>query len=261
MALAGIIVVGVALVAFSWTARDVQALSPTFGDHWHHGFGVYDCTSESFVPHLVDPQESNSGIHTHSDGVIHNHPASSTATGSGATLERFFEAVREDLTDDAVVFTDGTSVSEEGATCDGEPAILHAARFAPGATEPTEVITEDLGSMRLLNDQESYVIALVPEGADIPNAPADAIAQASASSPGIIRTDGLQDFDGGLHGADDGGAINVGGFNDDDVLVDGEGNPVLDADGNEITRQSIELQAEELQGESGDDADGEDDDG
>jgi len=255
MAMAAIMIIGTALVAFSWTAREVEALSPTFGDHWHHAFGIWDCTTESWAPNLQDPQTSNSGIHTHGDGVIHNHPQSSLATGTGATLERFFESVREDLSDDAVTFTDGTAISEDGAQCEGESAVLHAARFAPGANEPIEVITEDIASMRLLNDGEGYVVALVPEGSDIPAPPEDSARAAGAASPNILQTTGLSDLNLDPSGID--GATAVGGFNADGVLVDDLGNPILDADGNEITQASIEAdlaesqEAEESDAESG----------
>lgn len=252
LAMAGIVVLGTALVAFAWGARDVEALSPSFGDHWHLAYGIYDCRDEAFLPNLADPGRANSGIHTHGDGVIHLHPASSTATGNNAQLERFFEAVDAQFDgDDAVTFPDRPALTEDGATCDGEPAILHVARFEPGATEPVEVVTEDLNNFRFRNDQEGIVIALVPAGAEIPPPPAAAIETASQASPNILRTDGLQNLPGTLQ--DQG----IGGFNDDGVLVDADGNPILDGDGNEITQASIEAEAE-AQAETGDDADADD---
>ena len=251
MAFTAIVVLGIALVAFSWNARDVEALSPSFGDHWHLSFGVYDCRQGDFIAPLQDPQLPNSGIHTHSDGVIHLHPASSTATGNGATVERFFEALQETISDEEISSPNINAVTEEGATCDGEPAILHSARFAPGSDEPVEVLTEDISSLRFRNDQEGIVIALVPAGADIPPPPPEAVEGAAASSPGILRTDGLNDLApiiDGSHGGDD--TVNVGGFNDDGILVDGEGNPVLDPDGNEITRVGLEADLAEVDGDS-----------
>jgi len=255
MAFLAICVLGTALVVFAWSGRDVEALSPSFNDHWHLSYGIYDCRDESFAAPLADPQTSNSGIHTHGQGVIHIHPYSSTATGNAATLGTFFEAVNETLDDDELTFPDRDALTEDGATCDGEDAILHAARFEPGATEPIEVLTEDLSSLRFRADQEAIVIALVPADADIPLPPDGAVEQARAASPNILRTDGLQDLPSELE------SNNLGGFNPEGVLVDSEGNPILDAEGNEITQQSIQLQAEadaEAEGDSTDDESGND---
>jgi len=238
LAFLAIVVLGTALVAFAWSGRDAEALTPSFNDHWHLPYGIYDCRDEAFAAPLPDPGTSNSGIHTHGQGVIHIHPFSSTATGSAATLERFFEAVNEQLSDDEITFPDRDVISEDGAECNGEPAILHAARFEPGATEPVEVLTEDLGSLRFRSDQEAIVLALLPEGADIPLPPAAAVDQARAASPNILRTDGLENLPDTLENN------NLGGFNADGVLVDGEGNPILDGDGNEITQDSIRIQTE-----------------
>ncbi len=251
MALLGIIVLGSALVAFAWNARDVEALSPSFADHWHLPYGIYDCTQEAFLPDLEDPRTPNSGIHTHGDGVIHLHPQSSTATGNNAQLERFLEATRAQFDgDDALTFTDRSALTEDGATCDGEPAILHVARFVAGSDTPAEVATEDLGSFRFRADQDGIVIALVPAGADIPPPPAASVATAAQASPNILRTDGLTDLPETLEDN------NLGGFNDDGVLVDSDGNPILNADGEEINIADIQAEAEAQQ-EEGADADAE----
>ncbi len=263
LAMAGVIVLGTALVAFAWGARDVEALQPSFNDHWHLPYGIYDCQEDSFLPPLTDPARPNSGIHTHGDGVIHLHPQSSTATGNNAQLERFLEAVDAEFDgDDALTFVDRDALREEGTTCDGEDVVLQVARFAPGETEPSEVVTDNLGEFRFRSDQEGVVIALAPAGADIPPPPAASIETAQGASPNVLRTDGLQNLPGTLE------QNSIGGFNDDGVLVDGEGNPILDADGNEITQASIQAEAEaqaegddaEAEGESedteSDDADG-----
>jgi len=222
MAFAGICVLGIALVAFAWNARDVEALSPSFDDHWHLAYGIYDCTSESFLADLEDPGLPNAGIHTHGDGVIHLHPFSSSATGNNAQLERFLEATRTEIEDDErMTFSDRPAL-ESGVQCDGEDAILQVARFAPGETTPSEVVTEDLLNFRFRQDQEAIVIALAPAGADIPPPPQASIDQAAAASPNVLRTDGLEDLNSGLTGQ---------GFDADGNLLDGDGNVVLDENG------------------------------
>lgn len=248
MALTGIIVAGIALVAFAWNARDVEALSPSFADHWHLSFGIYDCTSDGFLPNLEDPGLPNAGIHTHGDGVIHLHPFSSSATGNNAQMERFLEATRTDIEDDARMTFPDRPALEEGVQCGGEDAILQIARFAPGETTPTEVATDDLLNFRFRQDQEAIVIALAPEGADIPAPPQANIDQAAAASPNVLRTDGLDTLNDGLSGQ---------GFDADGNLLDADGNVVLDEDGNPALNIN-DLQVDGV--EDGTDADADADD-
>jgi hypothetical protein len=240
MAFAAIVIAGIALVAFAWNARDLEALSPSFDDHWHLGFGVYDCETEGFLPNLEDPGVANAGIHTHGDGVIHLHPFSSSATGNNAQLERFMEATRTDIINDEEMTFPNRAALSEGVQCGGEDAILQVARFAPGATEPTEVITEDLRNFRFRQDQEGIVIALAPEGSEIPPPPQAVTDQAAEASPSVLRTDGLTDLDSGLSGQ---------GFDSDGNLLDADGNVVLNEDGEPA------LNINDLQIEDGDDSD------
>lgn len=248
MALAGIIIAGSALVFFAWQGRDVAALQPTFGDHWHAPYGIWDCTANdgdgAFQAPIQDPQTSNAGIHTHSDGVVHIHPFSSVATGSGATLGTFLEATEAQFEDDiALTFANRPELTEEGVTCGGEEAVLQIHRFPLDATEPSEVITENLDDYRFGGDLEGFVIALAPLGAEIPVPPADAVATATAASPSVLRTDGLNDL-----GAT-GGAI---GFDEDGNLLDPDGAPILDAEGEPITRADLEADIETELGDGDD---------
>lgn len=261
MALAGVIIAGSALVFFAWNARDVQALQPTFGDHWHAPYGIYDCTIDGFQAPIEDPQTANAGIHTHSDGVIHIHPFSSTATGGGATIGTFLEATDAAIEDDvALVFTNRPELSE-GVQCDGEDAVLQIARFPFGETTPSEVITEDLNSYRFGADLEGLVIALAPIGFEIPPPPEDAQTVAETASPLALRTDGLGDL-GALDGSHSDGAI---GFDEDGNLVGPDGAPILDPEtGEPITQASIQDAVGDGEGEGDDDSeddDSEDDDG
>ena len=221
LAMGAVMVVGILLVIFSWNARDVQALSPSFDDHWHIAYGIYEC--DTFQPNLEDPQTPNSGIHTHGDGVVHLHPRSSDATGNNAQMKRFLEAARVEISDSEISFPDRPALSEDGAECNGEPAILQIVRFNPGEDVPSEIFTEDLGNYRFQEDQERIVIALAPAGAAIPPPPQVNIDNASAASPSILGTEGLNDL--GLFGS---------GFDEDGNLLDADGELVLDDDGNPI---------------------------
>lgn len=251
MAMAAVVVIGVALVAFSWSARDVQALSPSFTDHWHLPYGVYDCQEDGFLDPFADNGNPGSGIHTHmdasgvvGDGVVHLHPRSSISTGGGAQLERMFESVTAGLDGESITFPDRPALSSEGVMCDGEPAVLQVVRFASrihsSSDEPVDVLIGDIGSYRFREDFEPFVIALAPEGADIPLPPQSALDGASAASPFIQSTaglDGLQDLDLG-----DDVEVPSFGFNEDGVLVDpATGEPILDPEGNEITNEAVEV--------------------
>lgn len=244
LAFLGIVVLGTALVAFAWQERDVAALQPTFNDHWHLPYGIWDCTAGdggAFQGPIADPGfATHSGIHTHSDGVVHLHPFSSTATGNNAQLGVFLEATNASFDgDDALNFTDRPSLSE-GVQCGGEEAVLQVVSFAPNGGQVTDVITDDLSSFRFTGDQDGFVIALAPEGAEIPPPPADALQSARDSSPNIFNT-----FDSNLLDSElnDAGI----GFNEDDILVDANEEPILDPDSGEpITRDSILEAQEEL---------------
>ena len=221
LAMAAIIVLGVILVVFARQTRDASALTPSFGDHWHSAYAIYDCTTESFLPNLEDPQIANPGIHTHGDGVMHIHPSGSNATGRNATLEVFLDATRTSINNDTeMTFPNREALTEVGATCNGEPAVLQVARFAPGGTTPIEVITEDLNGFRFEANQESITIALAPIDSDIPAPPEANLDSAAADSGSILETDGLNDLDLGDLSPGDG-----------TIGVDEEGN-IVDADGN-----------------------------
>jgi len=242
MALAGIIIAGTALVFFAWNGRDVAALQPTFGDHWHAPYGIFDCTIDGFQAPFEDPQTSNAGIHTHGDGVAHIHPFASTATGSAATVGTFLNATLAQLEDDvALTFTNRPALTEEGTQCGGEDAVLQIARFPVGETVPSEIITDNLDSYQFDADLEGFVIALAPLGADIPEPPADAQATAQAASPNALGTDGLGDLGAFQDGSHSDGAI---GFDEDGVLLGPDGVPLLDENGEEITRLDIEADLE-----------------
>lgn len=64
--------------------KPASAEAPTTKDHWHTAYGIYIC--KSFVPPLNDRGTDTLGIHTHGDGLVHTHPFSARATGSGATF-------------------------------------------------------------------------------------------------------------------------------------------------------------------------------
>ncbi|MEM7285333.1 MAG: hypothetical protein AAF480_03195 [Actinomycetota bacterium] len=162
-----VIVLGLALVAFARTTRDAQA-APTLQDHWHSAYGVYDCRTDSFLPDFQSERDPD-GIHSHQDGLIHIHPFTAGVTGREAKLSVFLTNMGASLTDSELTLP-GNETLAEGVECDGEEAILQVVRWSNviANSTPSEIITEDLDQTRFLEDGEGFVIALAPEGADIP---------------------------------------------------------------------------------------------
>jgi hypothetical protein len=93
--IAVIVIVGVALIVLSKdsssSANDTPpyaALGNNRGDHWHAYLGFDVCGS--WLP--PQPQfESQNGIHSHGDGLIHIHPFSIRAAGKRAVVRRVIE--------------------------------------------------------------------------------------------------------------------------------------------------------------------------
>lgn len=186
---AAIIIVGLGLVVWARTTRDVQP-QPTLQDHWHSAYGIYDCTSDSFLSPFqsqFDPE----GIHSHQDSLIHIHPFSDAVTGKKATFQIFMDAMGAEFTDDGIELP-GDQMLQTGVECDGEPAVIQIARWTNGIIAegaPDEIITENFGDIRFLANGEAFTIARAPIGADIP-AP-EAINQLSEVL-GLGRGEGIE---------------------------------------------------------------------
>lgn len=170
-----IVAVGVAAVAaLAFTRQsDPDASRPAAGDHWHIAYGVYACDT-----YLTPSQDQTDplGIHSHADGLIHVHPFRVEATGEGAQLGKFIDAIGAELSDER--YTPGAGepdgrVLDEAEGCGGQPSELVLA-YWPDATQAGEprIIREDLADFRFAEDGSALAIALVPEGTtDIPLPP------------------------------------------------------------------------------------------
>jgi hypothetical protein len=103
LAVAAIVILGIALIAFSIKQNDDQASGPPRlydgttgkGDHWHSYIAIDLCGQWVAAPAQF---ESAMGIHTHGDGLIHIHPFNKAATGKNATVGRFFKDAATDTT-------------------------------------------------------------------------------------------------------------------------------------------------------------------
>ncbi len=167
-----VLLLGVALVAYARTTRDAVA-QPTLSDHWHSAYGIYDCTTQSYLGPQNDVGPDVLGIHTHGDGLMHIHPFSANATGKGATLEVFLDQLSIDVSPEAITLANGDRL-EAGVDCDGEPAVIQVLRWSDALSADTtspQVVTEDMESERFLKNVEAFTFARAPLGADIPPPP------------------------------------------------------------------------------------------
>lgn len=167
-----IVVLGVAGVVVSRDQR-LDALDapgadvrPRAGqDHWHTAYGIYIC--DQFVEPITD-QRDPEGIHTHADGVIHVHPIVRRAAGRNATLSKFFDAVRLDLSDTRIEVPGGETYEEGDDQCDGEPGVMQLK-----VKGQEEVITTDIEDFVFGEDRQAITIAFAPRGAEIPLPPSE----------------------------------------------------------------------------------------
>ncbi|HEX8582752.1 MAG TPA: hypothetical protein VF640_10500 [Acidimicrobiales bacterium] len=166
-AIATVLIAGVALVVVARAGNDEAGATtpPRIGlDHWHAAYGIYDC--DAFLPPITD-QNDPLGIHTHGDGVVHIHPTSSRAAGEDARFGVFADAAGIDISDDEVKVGDTTLSEEDG--CDGEPAQLVVKRWnVDDPDDEGEEFTSDLRDVRFTADRQAITVALLPEGADVP---------------------------------------------------------------------------------------------
>ena len=110
--------------------------------HWHAAFGIYIC--DTFQPKIVGTLEETGvdstgqsvllndkfkilGIHSHEDGIIHYHPASTKSSGNRAKLGVFLDSYDIKLTDSELVMPPeqgGEKWSTDDTKCDGKDTQL-----------------------------------------------------------------------------------------------------------------------------------------
>ncbi len=172
-----VMVLGLALVVYAREDRqnDDAGGVPQLGDHIHEAIAFNVCGE--FLPNL--PQfESNIGIHTHGDGVMHIHPFSQLGVGSNATVGRYLKDAEEaglevSLSNSKLEYLG--DVTEEGETkCEGvDDPIFRVAYWEnvqDEASAPT-VITGDFTDYRTTTDGGGVTIFYGDKDADIPKPP------------------------------------------------------------------------------------------
>jgi hypothetical protein len=155
--------------------------------HWHAAFGIYVC--DTFQPKIVGTLEETGidsdgqtvllndkfrilGIHSHGDGIIHYHPASTKSSGNRAKLGVFLDSYDIKLTDTEMIMPQaqgGEKWSTKDTKCDGKDTQLITRvwdHFNDAGTFH-DVVT-DFNNIRITNDGMVFVVAFVPKGTDIP---------------------------------------------------------------------------------------------
>jgi hypothetical protein len=178
---AAVAIVGVGLIAY---ARQSSSLNepPTVDQHWHVAFGINKCGTE-----LAPIQNNNesagtedallyqaSGIHSHSDGVIHIHPFGSAGTGKNAKLGTWFKQVGITTSADKVELPEGLGTLTQDEDCpavdggEAKPGKLKVLvwKNADSTGEPDVYIT-GFDDVRFTNDAMAITLALVPDGTDL----------------------------------------------------------------------------------------------
>lgn len=169
--IAGVVILGMGLLALTLAEDDPVVVGPRIGDHWHAAYGISNCGT--FIDPLTDVTADVTGIHSHGDGLVHMHPFSTRASGSGANLGTWGETVGLELTDTSIKAA-GIDV-ENGDDCDGEPGVVQVKVWSSVLDTEGRVLEKDFAKYAP-QDQELVTIAFLPAGADIPRPPDSSIA-------------------------------------------------------------------------------------
>ena len=167
-AMVAVALLGVLLV---FVARDQRADlapqgDPGIEDHWHSAYGFYVCDEVSPIFFENDSEDDRTGIHTHGDGLIHIHPFVSTVTGQYATLGAFFNENQTEFTDSSIELPSKVVISESEFDCGGEEAEIRVLKWNTLAAEKPAVFLEDLSDVRLNEDGQLFMFAVVAKSMD-----------------------------------------------------------------------------------------------
>ena len=187
-----IVVLGVSLVVYARNDRQNDDLGgvPQLGDHIHQAYGFSVCGKfKDPIPEF----ESDVGIHTHGDGVLHIHPFSSLGVGANATFGRFLKDAREgqppvdvELTDTKLQYL-GETVEEGETKCEGvEDPILRVAYWADVSDPEAKpvITTGGFGDIRLTDNGAGITVFYGDREADIPLPPTAADLEALGAVDG-----------------------------------------------------------------------------
>lgn len=172
-----VVVLGLSLVVYAREDRQNDDMGgvPQLGDHIHQAI-AFDVCGE-FLPNLPE-FESDVGIHTHGDGVMHIHPFSQLGVGANATLGRFLDdaedaGVEVSLSDSKLDYL-GEETKEGDTKCEGvDDPIFRMAYWEnvqDAASEP-QVISGEFTDFKTTKDGGGITIFYGDRDADIPKPP------------------------------------------------------------------------------------------
>ena len=194
IAVALVVVLGLLLIVYGRQSRPTNGSGvPRVNDgtnidaHWHGAFGIYIC--DTFQPKITGTLEETGidstgskvllndkfrtlGIHSHGDGIIHYHPASTKSSGNRAKLGVFLDSYNLKLSDTELVMPadqGGTKWSTKTTKCDNKATQL-TVRVWDHYNKPADFhdVVTDFNNIRITNDGMVFVVAFVPKGTDIP---------------------------------------------------------------------------------------------
>ena len=191
MIVIGLVVAGLALVAFARTTRDAQA-SPTLQDHWHQAYTLFDCVAGTALPPF-DSQFDPDGIHSHQDSLIHVHPFTASVTGREAKMGVFLETMGATVEPEAITLPGGETL-EAGAQCDGSPSEIVIAVWNDGldpSGEPDLIVRDDFADIVFDAPNKAYTIARVVQG-EAPPPPDDTVIETLVGTAGLSRDEQIE---------------------------------------------------------------------
>ena len=115
LAIAILVIAGFGLQSFaSFSVGSQQNSSGAqVGDHWHAKINVVLCDFTSTIP------PSPGDVHSHGDGMIHIHPASTDTAGDKANLGAFFDSTQMKVMSDSILVR-GEEILKNGDKCSDE---------------------------------------------------------------------------------------------------------------------------------------------
>ena len=165
LAIGAVVLVGVLLVVLSFGGGDTTT-HPTLNDHWHEAYGIYKC--DAYVANL--PEEVNSGIHTHGDGLIHVEPTGSGETGKNANIATFVKGhTGLSISQTEIKLPDGQDF-KDGGKCGDKTANVKIFFWAK-VTDAKPVQVTSVTSKMLIKNDSAIAFAFVPDGVTPPIPP------------------------------------------------------------------------------------------
>ena len=255
-----VVLLGIGLVVAANVKQDsVVRDAPLLSDHWHAAYSVYDC--DTYLQPFQEGTNDPDGIHSHVDSLVHIHPFTSAATGGGATMGVFLDAMFADLDEDGLESREH-GVLESGSDCNGEPTVWQIGRFRVDPdVELIQTYTTDLRSVQFNRDREAFTIARLPVGAEIPPPTDESLSQlddttggepTSSNEPIIIGED-ESDADTDPEGTDtEGTDADTEGTDTEGTDADTEG---TDAEGTDADTEGTDTEGTDADADAGADAD------